>query len=217
MANADQSTLVRDLLATAGRSYAAEAGIELTDKPAPLYQTMVLSLLLSTRIKASIAVAATHELVRSGLGTARKMRAASWQERVAALGRAHYVRYDESTATALGRGAQLLLDDYGGDPRRLRARAAGEPARVRELLRAFPRIGPVGADIFCREVQSIWPELRPYLDVKALDGARLLGLPTDAATLAPLVPGEDLARFAAALVRVALDKKLAGTLRQSNG
>lgn len=195
-----------ELLDKAGRTYADEAGITLADKPAPLYQLLVLSTLLSTRIKADIAVAAAREL-RELAPTPRKMLDASWQDRVDALGRAHYVRYDESTATALGEGATLLLDEYGGDLRKLR----GDD--LDEELRRFPRMGPVGAAIFCREAQAVWPELRPYLDKKTLDGAKRVGLPTDPDKLAGLVRDDDVARLAAALVRVSLDAKLAKSVR----
>jgi hypothetical protein len=199
---------VRRLLDEAGRTYADQAGIQLADKPAPLYRLLVLAVLLSTRIKADIAVAAARELVESGMGTPHRMLEASWQDRVDALGRAHYKRYDESTATALGDGAQLLLDQYGGDLRRLRKRADRDPTRIRELLTAFPRLGPVGADIFAREAQAVWPELRPALDRKTLDGARRIGLSGSPADLAELVDDDRLADLAAALVRVALDEKL---------
>jgi len=165
----------------------------------------VLSVLLSTLISSNLAVAAAREL--KIYGTPRKMLDATWQQRVDALGRAHYVRYDESTATALGEGAKLLLDNYGGDLRKIRH------DDVRARLREIPRLGPVGADIFCREAQEIWPELRPYLDKKTLDGAKRVGLPADAGTLAGLVGERDLARLSAALVRVSLDKKLADQVR----
>jgi hypothetical protein len=196
---------VRALLDKAGRTYAEDAGINLADKPAPLYRLLVLSTLLSTRIKADIAVAAARELKR--YGTPRKMLDASWQDRVDALGRAHYVRYDESTATALGDGAQLLLDEYDGDLRALR----GDD--LAKHLRRFPKMGPVGVDIFCREAQAVWPELRPYLDRKTLDGARRIGLPADPEKLAKQVSGDDLPRLSAALVRVSLDRKLADAVR----
>lgn len=196
---------VRALLDKAGRTYADEAGIKLADKPSPLYRLLVLSTLLSTRIKADIAVAAAREL--KAYGTPRKMLDASWQDRVDALGRAHYVRYDESTATALGDGAQFLLDEYRGDLRTIR----GDD--LAKHLRRFPRMGPVGVDIFCREAQAVWPELRPYLDKKTLDGAKKIGLPADPEELAKQVSGDDLPRLSAALVRVSLDKKLADAVR----
>jgi len=205
----DHATTVRTLLDKAGRTYADEAGVRLADKPAPLYRLLVLTVLLSTPINASLAVAASRELADAGMGTAEGMRDASWQDRVDALGRAHYRRYDEQTATALGDGAQLLLGDYGGDLRRLRREADGDAARVRELITRFPRIGPTGADIFAREAQAVWTELRPTLDGKALDGAKRLGLPADQEKLADLVPDDRLAELSAALTRVALDDSLA--------
>jgi hypothetical protein len=72
-----------------------------------------------------------------------------------------------------------------------------------------PRLGPVGVDVFCREAQRVWPELRPYFDSRALKGAERVGLPTKPEKLAKLAGEDDLARLAAALVRVSRDKKLA--------
>lgn len=205
--------VVAALLERAGNTYADDAGIRVADKPAPLYRLLVLTVLLSTRIKAEIAVSAAAELAHADMGTPAKMRSASWQDRVDALGRAHYKRYDESTATALGDGAELLHSEYDDDLRNLRERAERDPKRIRELLTEFPRLGPVGAEIFCRDAQIVWPELRPTLDAKAIDGAKRLGLPTTAADLADLVPPSQLARFASALVRVALDDALAEEVR----
>jgi hypothetical protein len=207
--------LVRSLLDTCGRTYAEEAGIKLADRPGPLYQLLVLTVLLSTRIRASVAIAAARELFAAGFGTPERMRSASWQQRVNALGRAHYVRYDESTSTALGEGAELVVNEYHGDVRRLRDRAGGDVRKLRQLLQQVPRIGPVGADIFCREAQAVWPQLRPYLDRRALDGARRLGLPADPQRLAKLVPDRDLARLSAGLVHVTLDRDLVKQIKQA--
>lgn len=201
----EQAT-ARAIIREAGTSYAAQAGFTLTDKPSQLYRLLVLSVLLSTRIKAEIAVSAAREL--GAFPTARRMRDATWQQRVDALGRGSYVRYDESTATALGNGADLLLDKYGGDLRKLRKEAGGDVRRIKELLREVPNLGPVGIDIFCREAQAVWPELRPYFDKKALSGAEKAGLPKDSGRLAGLVDAEDYARFSAALVRLTLEKGL---------
>jgi hypothetical protein len=200
---------IQRLLKEAGPTYAAEAGIKLADQPAPLYRLLVLSVLLSTRIKAAIAVDAARELKAAGMGTAKAMAGATWQQRVDALGRAHYKRYDEQTATALGDGAQLVLDEYSGDLRRVREAANGEFRSLAKHLSKVPRLGPVGAGIFAREVQLVWPEFRPHLDGKALQGAEELGLPTRPAALAKLVDGDELAALAAALVRVTLERGLA--------
>ncbi|MGW2474194.1 endonuclease [Streptomyces sp. NPDC001665] len=200
-----RATTVRNLLDEHGRTYAEEAGIRLRDTPMPLYQLLTLCALFSVPIKADMAVAAARELFAAGMRTPHAMVEASWQDRVDALVRAHYRRYDESTATALGEGAQLALDRYHGDLRKLRAEADGGPGKLRDLLTGFPRIGPVGADIFSREAQGLWPELRPAFDKRAQDAAEGLGLPREPEKLAGLVADEDLPRLAAALVRTGLE------------
>ncbi|PVZ09587.1 endonuclease [Actinomycetospora cinnamomea] len=192
------------LLDEAGRTFADEGGIHLADQPAPLYRLLVLSVLLSRRVQAQLGTRAARELVGAGFGTPERMRDASWEDVVATLGRAKYTG-TEQTTTALQEGARLVLDEWGGDLRRMRKAADGDPDKLREFLTAVPRLGPVGADIFLREVQAVWPEFRPHLDARALAGAGELGLPTDPATLAEQVSGDDLARLAAALVRADRD------------
>lgn len=76
------------LVEECGRTYAEEAGIRLKDTPQPLYQLLVLSLLLSARIRASVAVAAARALFGHGMRTPRRMVDATWQQRVDALGKA---------------------------------------------------------------------------------------------------------------------------------
>lgn len=211
----DPRGTVAHLLDSYGRTYAQECGIRLRDTPQPLYELLVMCVLSAVRINAAIAVAAARELFAAGMRTPDAMAAATWQARVDALGRAHYRRYDESTATALGDGAVLVRERWRGDLRRLRAEADGDPDRVRELLREVPRIGPVGAAIFSREAQGLWPELRPSFDARARRAAADLGLPDTPDELADLVRAEDLPRLAAALVRVSLTKGAAGKLRES--
>ncbi|MFJ1593471.1 endonuclease [Kitasatospora albolonga] len=196
------------LVENCGRTYAEEAGIRLKNTPQPLYQLLVLSLLLSARIRAPVAVAAARALYGHGLRTPRRMADATWQQRVDALGEGHYRRYDERTATQLGEGAELVLDIWRGDLRRLREEADGDRDRLMEGLRRVPGIGPAGADIFVREVQSLWPEIGPWTGTKAVRGAERLGLPTSPGRLAEAGRGHDDAVFAAALVRAALDRDI---------
>ncbi|MDX3853710.1 endonuclease [Streptomyces sp. AK02-01A] len=207
MAKTSDQEAVRELLDTHGRTYADEARIHIRDTPQPLYQSLVLACLLSARIRSDIALAASRALTGAGLRNARRMADATWQERVDALGEGGYRRYDERTATQLGEGAELLLDKYGGDLRRMRDAAGKDIDALRDLLQEVPGLGPVGADIFLREVQGVWPEIAPYLDEKALQGARRLGLPGEPEELARLSGDTDPATFADALVRVALEKK----------
>ncbi|MDX3342314.1 endonuclease [Streptomyces sp. ME02-6979.5a] len=203
------------LLEGYGRTYAAEAGVGLRDTPQPLYQLLVLSDLLSARIRASVAVAAARALFAHGMRTPRRMADATWQQRVDALGEGGYRRYDERTSTQLGEGAELVLDVWKGDLRRLRAEADGDGEALRAGLRRVPGIGPAGADIFVREVQDLWPEFGPWFGAKGVRGAERLGLPASAGRLAGVARGRDRAAFAAALVRAALDPEIAGTVRET--
>ncbi len=195
---------VHRLLEEHGTTYATSAGITLRNKPSPLYQLLVLTLLSSARISADIAAASARELFRAGWRTPEKMRAATWQHRVDALGRGGYRRYDESTSTQLEKNAEHLLREHSGDLRRLRPGTGGDIDTLVESLTAFPRIGPTGARIFCREVQDVWPEVAPFFDDRSLAEADRRGLPTSPARLADLAPQGRVADLAAALVRAGL-------------
>jgi hypothetical protein len=118
--------IVRELLARHGRLYAEDAGIRLADRPGPLYQLLVLAILLSAPIQADTGIAAARELFAAGYRSPKAMSEASWQDRVDALGRGHYRRYDERTATMLGESADLLSRKWHGDLRRLRDEAGGD-------------------------------------------------------------------------------------------
>ncbi|MFD7567858.1 endonuclease [Streptomyces tendae] len=205
----DERRTVRELVDAHGQTYAEEAGIRLKDTPQPLYRLLVLAHLLSARISASIAVATARALSEAGLRDARRMAGATWQQRVDALGRGGYRRYDERTATQLGEAAELLTERWGGDLRRLRDEADGDVSELRRLLQEFPGVGPTGADIFLREAQLVWPEAGPLLDRKALQGAERLGLPGDQDRLLALAGKTEPAVLAAALVRAAVDKEVA--------
>lgn len=200
--------LVRRLLDRAGQTYAAQARIKLVDKPAALYQLLVLAQLLSARISSDVAVAAARELWAARLATASRMRDADRRHVVAALGRARYRRYDEITATRLITSAGLVVDWYGGDLRRLAEEAGREAAGAARLLQEFPGIGPVGSRIFLREAQHVWPWLRPYADERVRLAAAELELPHDVHELVALAGRSDLSSLSAALVHVSLDGRL---------
>ncbi|GFH80171.1 MULTISPECIES: endonuclease [Streptomyces diastaticus group] len=215
--SASQSAVAATLLDRHGTTYAREAGITLKDTPQPLYQLLVLSSLLSARIRASVAVDAARALFHDGMRNPRAMADASWQNRVDALGEGGYRRYDERTATQLGDGAELLLEEHRGDLRRVREEAHGDEKAVVSGLRETPGMGPTGADIFLREAQAVWPEFAPHFDGKALRGAERLGLPQDPERLERLAGDAGPAVLAAALVRAALRKKVADDVLEHAG
>jgi endonuclease III len=202
--------MVRELLERCGSPYAEDAGIKLADRPGPLYQVLVLATLLSAPIQAETGVAAARELFAAGYRSPKAMSEASWQDRVDALGRGHYRRYDERTATMLGDGAELLSGKWHGDLRRLRDQADGEAAAIASALTEFPGVGPTGASIFLREIQDTWPSVAPYVDARVTSGARRVRLPYDREPLTRLLAASGQpGRLAAALVRVSLSQRLA--------
>jgi endonuclease III len=166
-----------------GQTYAAEAGISMRNTPAPLFRLLVLSLLLSARISAGIAVAAGRALADAGWTTPKKLAGSTWAERAKTLNQAGYARYDERTSTMLGAANELLLDRYHGDLRELRDEAQRDPSRERRELQQFAGIGAVGAEIFTREAQAVWDEMYPFAGDRALGCASRLGLGDDVAAL----------------------------------
>ncbi len=184
-------------------------GGEVKNTPASLFRLLCFAHLASTPIRHEIAMAATRALFQQGWTTPQKMANATWADRTRTLNAAGYARYDESTAERLGHNAQLLLDRYRGDLRRLRDEAKRDPDNERQRLKAFKGIGDVGVDIFFRDAQVVWAELYPFADRVALRSAASLGLPDDARALARLVDDDPraFARLVAALVRIDLAKQ----------
>lgn len=204
---------VRTVLDRFGTTLAAEAGLPLENTPAALFQLLVLTELVSARIATSVAVATAGELRAAGWTTAERMAEAGRAPLVAALGRGGYRRYDLRTATLLPELARAVLTRYRGDLRNLARAAKVDVGSATVLLREFPGIGPIGAAVFLREVQAVWPWVRPFLDDRGRAGARRIGLPEDADALAALVPGEDFARLASGLARVSRVRAVDDPLR----
>jgi endonuclease III len=144
--------IARHLVATRGRLFADELGIDLAaNTPRALFSWLVAALLFSARIRAEIAFAAAAALFEEGWTTPEKMAEAGWEARTRALNRSGYARYDESASRMLGDTSALIVEAYGGDLRKLRQAAGRDPEAERRLLKEFKGIGDVGADIFCRE------------------------------------------------------------------
>jgi endonuclease III len=199
--------LVRRLLKAAGTTYAEEAGIRINDKPMPLFQLLVLCMLAGKPIDATTAMRAARELFTAGLRTPKAVLASDRRSMISAFGRAHYVRYDESSATRLTDIAERVRADYSSDLREIARRSQHDIRSATRMLKQFKGIGDTGADIYLREVQDVWTWARPYFDERATAAARALGLPTDPEKLGALAPRAN-ARLAAALVRSALDDEV---------
>jgi hypothetical protein len=140
-------------LATARRrgSYARTLNIDLTSgNEKELFKWFLACLLFGKPIQREIAVRAYHALVGAGLTSPQAIVHAGWDQLVELLDRAHYVRYDFSTATKLLEVSQILTRRYGTMKKLMSgARTSSELSR---RLQEFKHVGPVTARIFLREI-----------------------------------------------------------------
>ena len=205
MSEASPRDLAGAVLQLYPRTFSEELGLRSLDTPSGSFRLLVMALLMSARIRASTALDAARALFRRRWTTPSRMADAPWDERARVLNESGYARYDERTSTALGDTAQLIVDRYGGDLRRLRRAADRDPTVERRLLKQCKGIGDVGVDIFFREAQRTWDELYPFADRRVREAARRLRLGDDAEALTRLASGEDFVRLVNGLVRVDLD------------
>lgn len=130
-------------------------GIDLRSKSEKeLFKWFLACLLFGKPIQTAIAEQACRELIEAHLTTPAAVLRAGWDELVSLLDRAHYVRYDFSTATKLLEVCRELKRRYGTLTHLLAQ--ANTPVELSRRLQEFKHIGPVTARIFLREVRPVW-------------------------------------------------------------
>ncbi len=136
-------------------SDARSLGIDLASKrEEELFKWFLACLLFGKPIQSEIAQQAWREFIQAGLTNPAAVSRAGWDKLVSLLDRAHYVRYDFSTATKLLDVCQELKSRYGSLTNLLvEAKSPGELSR---RLQEFKHIGPVTARIFLREIRPLW-------------------------------------------------------------
>src|SRR5690606_29953832 len=101
MRNRKQETIAR-LFEVCGRTFADELNIRVErNTPSEWFKLLIYVLLSSRRIGKSLSLRAAREIFKEGWTTPQRMAKTTWEQRVEVLDRAHYVRYDYSTATYL--------------------------------------------------------------------------------------------------------------------
>jgi hypothetical protein len=136
-------------------SYVRRLRIDLRSKnEKELFKWFLACLLFGKPIQRGVAEQAYRELVRERLTNPGAVLRAGWNKLVQLLDRAHYVRYDFSTATKLLEVCEELKHHYGTLTNLLAE--AKTPSELSRKLQEFKHIGPVTARIFLREVRPIW-------------------------------------------------------------
>lgn len=139
----------------AQRSYARRLHINLASKKEEeIFKWFLACLLFGKPIQTEIAERAYQELVAARLTSPDAILRAGWDKLVLLLDRAHYVRYDFSTATKLLEVSRELKSRYGTLTNLLAI--AKTPSELSARLQEIKHIGPVTARIFLREARPVW-------------------------------------------------------------
>lgn len=173
------------------QSYSDELGLDLT-KPEDRFKWFLASVLFAKRISAETAKETYLYFEQEELTSPDAILQAGWDRLVEVLDSGGYTRYDFSTATNLLGIAKTLKEKYG-DLERLHAESSS-PRDLENRLREFKGVGPVGVNIFLRELRGIWEKAKPKPSAMAVVTAQKIGLDP-----------EDVERYESQLVRLNLE------------
>jgi len=213
------ASLADALIRRLGGRYSLELGIDVDAGDAEVERWFVAATLFGSRISASVAGRAFHQLDRAGIHRIVDAGQHDWNELVALLDAGGYARYDYRTATRLQALAQVVGERHWGAVTEI-GRRVTDPAALVGTLDDLPGWGPVTVELFLRELRGVWPGAHVPLDPRAAQAARHLGL-LASRTADELGRVERIAKQAgcderdleAALVRLALaHRRLTGCL-----
>nr|WP_314533538.1 DNA methylase [uncultured Pseudomonas sp.] len=130
--------------------------IDLLDSnEAGLFKWLLASFLMGKRIQGAIAARAYQVIVEQHQrDTPQKLAHCTHRQLVVMLGQAHYVRYDETTASRLLSLASKLNNEYAGKVSNI-AKASADRQAFEKRLSAFDGIGPKTIEIFMREAADV--------------------------------------------------------------
>ena len=173
------------------QSYSKELGLDLS-KAEDRFKWFLASILFAKRISAETAKETYLYFEQEDLTSPDAILEAGWDRLVEVLDSGGYTRYDFSTATNLLGIAKMLKEKYG-DLERLHAESSS-PTDLERRLQEFKGVGPVGVNIFLRELRGIWEKAKPKPSPLAVATAQKIGLNL-----------EDAERYESQLVRLNLE------------
>ena len=141
-------------------------------KPEGRFKWFLASILFAKRISSDIAKRTFRRFEENSLTSPKAILDAGWDKLVQVLDSGGYVRYDFSTASNLLAMSRDLLERYGS-LEEIHARADG-PRQLEKMLMQFKGVGPVGVNIFLRELRGEWKKANPIPSKLALETARRL-------------------------------------------
>jgi endonuclease III len=122
---------------------------------AALFKWLVASFLMGKRIQGAIAARAYKVIVdQHQRDTPQKLAHCTHSQLVGMLGQAHYVRYDETTASRLLALANKLNSEYAGMVSNI-VEASPDRQAFENRLSEFEGIGPKTIEIFMRQAAAV--------------------------------------------------------------
>ncbi len=155
------------------QSYSEELGLDLT-KPEDKFKWFLASILFAKRISAETAKETYRNFEQEDLTSPEAMLQAGWDRLVEILDSSGYTRYDFSMATYLLGIAKKLKEKYG-NLENLHTESTS-PKDLENRLQEFKGIGPVGVNIFLRELRGIWKNAKPTPSSIAVATAQRISL-----------------------------------------
>ena len=153
---------IKRLIAQFGYLYSTELGINVkTKNEKEIFKWFLASILFGKRISENIAIKTYREFEKAGILCPSEILKAGWDKLVQVLDAGGYVRYDFSTATKLLEISKDLLDKYGEKPLTKIHEIAKDKKELESILQSFKGIGPVTANIFLRELRTVWKKVDP--------------------------------------------------------
>lgn len=172
-------------------SYSQELGLDLT-KCEDRFKWFLASIFYAKRISAQTAKETFLYFDQEELTTPDAILDAGWDRLVQVLDAGGYTRYDFSMATYLLGIAKVLKEKYG-DLEKLYVKSnSSEDLELR--LKELKGVGPVGVNIFLRELRGIWEKAKPKPSPIAISMALRIG-----------IEREDVEQFESQLVRLNLE------------
>jgi len=169
------SPALEALLAGAPGRISMRMGIDVDGGPREVERWFLGASLIGTRISVSIVIRTYRVLDAHGISEIGHVRGCRRSRLIRLLDEGGFARYDERTATRLGKLAETAGKRF---PNGIHAWGAS----VRSMhgltveLDALPGWGPVTVHAFLRELRGTWPGVRMQPEPRATLGARRAGL-----------------------------------------
>lgn len=164
------------LIEECGEPYSKMLGIDLKRGDNAYVKWLLASILYAKPIREESATKTFKAFESAGLVDAKSIADAGWDRLVQVLDKGGYARYDYSTADRLLEIFGNLQKNYGGSLQGLYDLSVDAKDLEHRIMGLGKGIGPVTVSVFLRDMQLVWPEVRPTPTPRIKKAAEALGI-----------------------------------------